>query len=200
MIDLRALCTSWWLQQQLFFAERKWDEDLPSTHPSDERDEFSYMNFVDFYGKWLGKYTSPMDPMGYRKPLKTCHGVGFLFVEKWISGVGKRFLFWRKFRHLFLLLKSWICFVKNVQSMVFQRWNSSLWGTYRSVFRKVSCRNAFQMPKSLAILKNSFNQTSKNMNVRNYKTSLELPRLYQRFPNCRFFSTTNNWVEASAHH
>ena len=32
-------------------------------HPWDDC-IFTYMNFVDFYGVHVGKYASPMDPMG----------------------------------------------------------------------------------------------------------------------------------------
>ncbi len=36
---------------------------VPNTDPWDER--YIYLHLVDFYGELVGKYTSPMDPMGY---------------------------------------------------------------------------------------------------------------------------------------
>jgi len=34
---------------------------------------------VDFYGKWLGKYTSPMDPMGREAPFGLENYVKFAY-------------------------------------------------------------------------------------------------------------------------
>ena len=45
---------------------------------------FSTFALVDFYGFDVGKYTSPMDPMGYEDPI--CNQQGFEFDE--ISLVG----------------------------------------------------------------------------------------------------------------